>query len=299
MDRKVLCITLLAATLAGPVTAVETPRSSPYDYRIKSVVYNPQDTVIVDAVVGLATHITVSPGERYVTHVFGDSDAWSFAHVENHFFIKPKEAHGDTNLTIVTDKRTYHILLRYIGDYQTRGANGRPETRFIRTPWSMRQATLELTFTYPFEEAQKANAARQLARVQSALAAPEFAPGRRNFSYQMSDEPSARSIAPINVWDDYRFTYFKFPANAELPTIFVISADGKESTVNVRTIGRERNIIQAQMVAREWRIRYGKKMVIGLVNSGFDPNQGANTSGTAAPNVERVEKVESKDGGAL
>lgn len=155
MDRKALCITLLAATLAGPVAAVETPRSSPYDYRIKSVVYNPQDTVIVDAVVGLATHITVSPGERYVTHVFGDSDAWSFAHVENHFFIKPKEAHGDTNLTIVTDKRTYHILLRYIGDYQARGENGRQETRFIRTPWSMRQATLELTFTYPFEEAQR------------------------------------------------------------------------------------------------------------------------------------------------
>ncbi|CAZ15878.1 TrbG/VirB9 family P-type conjugative transfer protein (plasmid) [Xanthomonas albilineans] len=290
MERKILCVFLSAAVLAGPAFAVETPRSSPYDYRIKTAVYNPQDTVIIDAVVGLATHIAVEPGERYVTHVFGDSEAWSFAHVENHFFIKPKEARGDTNLTIITDKRTYHILLRYIGDYKANSTNGKQETRFIHTPWTMRQATLELTYTYPQEEALRAAAARQEAKVQSALAAPEFAPGRRNFSYQMSDDPKVQSIAPINVWDDYRFTYFKFPPNAELPTIFVIGADGKESTVNVRTIGRERNIIQAQMVGREWRIRYGKKMVIGLINSGFDPNQGANTTGTAAPNVNRVEK---------
>ncbi|MBZ5763340.1 TrbG/VirB9 family P-type conjugative transfer protein [Rhizobium sp. VS19-DR104.2] len=298
MKRKMLCMALATAVFAGPAFAVEPLRSSPYDYRIKSAIYNPQDTVVIDAVIGLATHITVSPGERYVTHVFGDSEAWSFAHVENNFFIKPKEAHGDTNLTIVTDKRTYHILLRYIGDYKS-GAKGKQETRFIQTPWTMRQATLELTYTYPMEDARRAVAAREQAKVQTALAAPEFAPGPRNFSYQMSDDPKAQPIAPVNVWDDYRFTYFKFPANAELPTIFVIGADGKESTVNVRTIGRERNIVQAQMVAREWRIRYGKKMVIGLINSGFDPSRGANTTGTAAPNVERVEKTETNDGGTL
>jgi type IV secretion system protein VirB9 len=35
----------------------------------------------------------------------------------------------------------------------------------------------------------------------------------------MSEQPEMRSIQPVHVWDNYRFTRFEFPANAELPSL--------------------------------------------------------------------------------
>ncbi|WP_370447096.1 TrbG/VirB9 family P-type conjugative transfer protein, partial [Escherichia coli] len=42
-----------------------------------------------------------APDETYITHAFGDSESWTFAHKMNHFFVKPKQAMSDTNLVIV------------------------------------------------------------------------------------------------------------------------------------------------------------------------------------------------------
>lgn len=67
------------------VMALEVGRNSPYDYRIKSVVYNPVNVVKIDAIAGVATHIVVAPDETYITHAFGDSESWTFAHKMNHF----------------------------------------------------------------------------------------------------------------------------------------------------------------------------------------------------------------------
>ena len=39
----------------------------------------------------------------------------------------------------------------------------------------------------------------------------------------MSEQPEMRSIQPVHVWDNYRFTRFEFPANAELPQVYMIS----------------------------------------------------------------------------
>lgn len=298
MNRTILTLELLAAALlaaallSSSAWAVGRKSNSPFDYRLKSVVYNPLNTVEVNAVVGIATHITVAPGENYVQHAFGDPEAWVFSHTANNFFIKPKAANGDTNLVIVTDKRVYHILLHYVGDYTATSVQGRAETKFIRTPWSMKQATIELSYKYPLEDKKAANKRSRAERIKAALAAAEFAPGAKNFEYRMSDDPASRSIAPLNVWDDYRFTYFKFAPNAELPTIFVIGADGQESTVNVDPLGPNHNILAAQLVARQWRVRYGKDKVVGVVNGGFNPELGANPNGTIAPDVRRVEKTD-------
>lgn len=70
---------------ATNVMALEVGRNSPYDYRIKSVVYNPVNVVKIDAIAGVATHIVVAPDETYITHAFGDSESWTFAHKMNHF----------------------------------------------------------------------------------------------------------------------------------------------------------------------------------------------------------------------
>ena len=287
----------LCLSIAGHCFAMENAKPSIYDSRLKTVAYNRNDTVRLDAVVGLTTHIEVGADEVYKTHAFGDPDAWELAYEDNHVFIKPRQANGDTNLTLITNKRVYHFLISYIGDYQAPGQNGNSVTKQIKTPWTLKQATIEIRFAYPGEEAEKRRAVAESNRIDKALSSSEFGHSVRNFNYQMSVDNTASSIAPINAWDNYHFTYFKFPENSELPTIFVIGADGKEATVNVRTIGASRNIIEAQMVASEWRIRYGKEKVIGVRNSGYDPTRGANSSGTVSQQVERVQKgIEEKEG---
>lgn len=78
-----------------------------------------------------------------------------FSHKLNHYFVKPKTEMSDTNLTIVTDKRSYNIVLHYIGETTTKNADGTETKSFIKTPWSMKQATLQLTYEYPFDEQKK------------------------------------------------------------------------------------------------------------------------------------------------
>ena len=284
---------LVAAVVfaSSPAMAVSPKKNSPYDYRIKSVVYNELDTVELNAVLGIQIHITVGKDEKYVTHAFGDTKAWQFTHSGNNFFIRPTADLSDTNLTIVTDKHTYNILLHFIGHYMTPGADGKPVRAFINNPWSMKQATIELNYQYTSEEAAKVKAEIAKAKLREAMARTD-PHASFNIDYQMSADAASASIAPLNVWDDFRFTYFKFAANAELPEIFLISSDGKESTVNTHVEGADHNIIVAETTAKEWRVRYGQQKVIGIVNSEFDPSRGATPSATVVPGFKRVMKSE-------
>ena len=287
MKMQIISGLALAIALgSSSAYAVNQKTNSSYDPRIKSVVYNPLDVVELDAVVGLSTHIVVAPDETYVTHVFGNEGAWTFTHKDNNFFLRPMAELSDTNLTIVTNKRTYYVLLRYVGSNTVRDKNGQVKELFIKTPWTMRQATVGLLYKYPFEDMQAANKKLEERRIQEALNGKNNNP--HNLNYQMSDEPEFRSLQPINVYDNYRFTYFVFPENAELPALFVIGSDGKESVVNADVEGKNNNILVAPMTAKGWRIRYGEK-VVGVVNNGFNPSIGANPSGTASPAVRRVQ----------
>lgn len=280
----ILCPTIFSSS----VFALERKVSSPYDFRIKTVIYNEQDTVQVDGVAGIATHIQVSPNETYLTHAFGDDGGWAFAYKNNHYFIKPKAEDSDTNLTIITDKHVYHLILHYIGGKEEKSDDGSVKTVFVSTPWDLKQATLDLKYIYPDQEETVRSQKRKEQHLQEELSDP-YGEGVKNFSYLMSDDPKSRDIAPTNIWDNYRFTYFRFPENSELPTIFVINQSGQESIVNSTVTGRYHNIIVAHKIAAQWRIRYGNK-VIGIVNQGFNPTAIKNQTETISPHVNRVVK---------
>lgn len=290
--KKVVLSAVIAMALAGTTfnaAALQAPKSSPYDFRIKTVVYNPVDLVRIDAVAGLFTHIVVSPDESYITHAFGDSAGWIFSHKLNHYFVKPKTEMSDTNLTIVTDKRSYNIVLHYIGETTTKNADGTETKSFIKTPWSMKQATLQLTYEYPFDEQKKASSVAEKKRLTEKLRESAFA-GPKNYQYEMSDEPEMADIQPIHVWDNYRFTRFEFPENADLPQVYYISSSGKETLPNCRPVGEHNNILECQNVAKEWRVRLGWTKVVGIKNINYVPSAGAISTGTASPDVRRVQK---------
>ena len=98
------------------ITASAAASEGGPDRRIRYVSYDPYAVVPVDAVVGIVTHIVLEPGENYVTHAFGDGKAWDFAAKANHCFLKAVATNADSNLTIVTDRRSYHFSLRLLAD---------------------------------------------------------------------------------------------------------------------------------------------------------------------------------------
>src|SRR5699024_150680 len=233
----IAALSVTAVMAATPAMAIEPMSSSPNDHRIKTVVYNPTDTVKINAVAGLSVHIVVSPGEKYITHVFGDAKAWAFAHKDNHYFIKATaKDFADTNLVIVTNRHTYNILLHAVSSYTTKGEDGEPVKHLIHTPWTRKVATVQVTYKYPKAEQAKVAEANEERLIQQSLKTGKES-GPKNLNYRMSSDPDARSIQPLNVWDNYRFTYFRFPANAPLPTIFAIGPDGKETVANVSVAG--------------------------------------------------------------
>jgi type IV secretion system protein VirB9 len=221
-----------------------------------------------------------------LTHTFGGEDLWELSNKDNNIFVRPINALSDTNLTLITNLRTYYLILHYIGGTPTKDEAGKTTEKFIETPWSVRQATVGLIYKYPFEEMEAANKLVEQRRVRDALEAQDTK-SPKNIDYKMSDDPGIADITPMNIWDNHRFTSFKFPENADLPVVTVIGPDRKEQVVNTHVEGPNRNIIVAEMTAREWRIRLGDK-VIGVVNGAYNPSLGANPNGTVAPEVKRV-----------
>jgi len=263
MNRRAV-IALLAALQAGPALALNVPTASDYDHRVKQVTFNAADIVQLDTVLGVATHIVLEEGERYITHAFGDSDAYAFVIKQNHVFIKPKAEHANTNLIIVTDRRSYKFRLSFKRSRNT-------------------DATYELVFVYPDTEAQQARANAERAAI-----AASFNKGAENYnlSYAMSGDIE---IAPVNAWDNWRFTYFKFAPNTDMPAIYFVDAEGNESIVNRTTVGDGNTIIVVHKINPKWILRLGNQ-ALAVFNEAYDTTGTPNETGTASAAVQRITK---------
>ena len=274
-----ICYSLLFVSILStlPITsnALDIPVGSAYDSRIKTIMYNAEDVTQIDSVIGVQTHIILDPGETYVTHAFGDSDSWAFSHEGNHYFIKPKAENGDTNLTIVTNKRTYNFDVRYHFEEYLKGSKGK------RT--FDNKMTFQVQFKYPEVEAEKQ---RKLAdeNKRNQEFGKLLAKGV-NLKYSYNGE---KSLIPLNVWDSEGFTYFKFAVGQDLPNIYAVDALGNESIPPRHQEGRFSEIIVLHKVSHEWRIRLGTA-VTGVYND----NDGSiplylPTTGTVSEKYKRV-----------
>ncbi|ENN93043.1 P-type conjugative transfer protein VirB9 [Bartonella vinsonii] len=264
--KKIVFIVLLSSFLSlytVSVQALKTPSNSQYDHRIRYVTYNVADVVQIETVLGVATHIILEEGEQYITHAFGDSDAYAFAHKGRHIFIKPKAELANTNLIVVTDKRSYKFRLQFRNDRAG--------------------ATYELAFHYPSTDSQNLEENKQRLAIERGF---HQVVNGYNLSYTMSGN---QNIAPINAWDNGRITYFKFPTNMDMPSIYVVDAEGNESLIPRTVVGNANDIIAVHKVSPKWLIRLGKS-ALAIFNEAYDPNGIPNTTGTISSVVHRINK---------
>ena len=111
--KKLLLTTAALIAISSPVMAEKSPRPGPVDSRIRTIVYSPRDVTEVRGHYGYQTLIEFNHDEVIQNIVLGDSMAWYARPNEagNLLFVKPIEDNATTNMTVVTDKRTYHFEL--------------------------------------------------------------------------------------------------------------------------------------------------------------------------------------------
>jgi type IV secretion system protein VirB9 len=232
------------------------------DERIRYLTFDPDLVVTIEAVVGIVVHIVLEPGESYLAHAFGDGKAWDFAYRQHHLFLKPVAKDADSNLTVVTDKRSYHFALK------------------LRTDKGV-VPTYELVFRYPGADAKRRRQEAREREVEEALERPVRSP---NVRYSMSGD---EDLAPVNCWDDGEFTSFKFGPATDLPAIYFVDAEGKESVAGRHTSGRANEIVVMHKVAARWVLRLGQRALL-VFNEAFGSPARQNESGTAVADVARV-----------
>lgn len=79
------------------------------DSRIKTHSYDPNAIYKLMVRYGFQSYIELGRDEEIRTIVLGDAYAWKVTKLENRIFIKPLEENINTNMTVITTKRTYNF----------------------------------------------------------------------------------------------------------------------------------------------------------------------------------------------
>ena len=252
------CLAGVALLLAG--AAVPLVGSEPVDARIRLLVYAVDEVYRLKGYVGYQIDLEFEPGEAFVGLGSGDVDSLTFAAQDNHLFLKPRARGADTNLTVLTTRRTYHF------DYSS--SERRPDPAFGDVIYVLR-------FIYPPQSAGPAAIAVEHQLATGTDTRPH------NFSYGYRGTPQ---LKPLSVWDDGVQTHLSFDPHEELPAIFLRNDDGSESLLNF-TVDTGNLIVHR--VAREFTVRRGALQGC-ILNQNYSGSGQRLDSGTVAPAVERT-----------
>ncbi|MEJ8851870.1 TrbG/VirB9 family P-type conjugative transfer protein [Variovorax rhizosphaerae] len=267
---------LFAALLAGALAlvaapdrtadAATVPPAGRVDARIRVVAYNPDDVITLQGYVGYQIHLQWAEGEEFINLGSGDNGAFDVGAERNHFFIKPKEAHASTNLTVLTNRRAYHFDYVVSANAPTGGA--------------AKRMVYSIRFTYPEDDARLAAAERERqlteARIRQSTAGRPL-----NTDYWFC---GSSSLKPMSAVDDGVQTRLRFQARSEFPAMFVQNDDGTESLLNFNV---EDDEVVIHRVARRFVLRRGK--LVGCVLNQSYAGGGARTkSNTSVPGVQRT-----------
>jgi len=211
------------------------------DNRIRSMPYDPDKIVQVLGRTGIQSTIQFGGDERIQNVAVGDSSKWQVTpnHGATLLFVKPLAPRVRTNMTVVTDRRTYMFDL-VAGDKFT-------------TP------VYALKFSYPNEK-PVAPAVKPDQQAQQAAAAVQqpatMAAEKLHFDWQSKGE---RKLIPARVFDDGNSVYLSWNRETPLPAILTMADNRKEGPLSYRMSG---DYIVVSPIPQNMVIRYDNRMAM-------------------------------------
>ncbi|HVN45274.1 MAG TPA: TrbG/VirB9 family P-type conjugative transfer protein [Steroidobacteraceae bacterium] len=250
------CLAVAAALLS---TTPPLSASDPVDNRIRALVYDVDEVYRLKGYSGYQIDLEFEAGETFVGLGTGDLDSLTFASQDNHLFLKPRAGGADTNLTVLTTRRTYHF------DYSS--SERRPDP-----------AAGDVVYVLRFVYAPQRSAGMAAAVEHELAGASQARPHNLSYGYRGS-----AALKPASVWDDGVQTRLRFDSHEELPAIFVRNEDGTESLLNFSVDAGE---LTVHRVARQFAVRRGNLHGC-IINQDYSGSGQRLESGTVAPDVQR------------
>lgn len=206
-----LILALCLAGLGSPALAK--------DARLAARLYSPDEVVRVDGQLGVQASVAFAEDERIENVAVGDSASWQITPNKraNMLFVKPLAARARTNMTVITDRRTYFFDL-------VAGSSGNP--------------LYVLRFTYPDEPkpAPQQGATPALSEEEVRLAEGEKPVDPALLNFQWAKRGDAK-IHPVQLYDDGQSIYLTWSRDATLPAILIRDEKGAEGPVNYAVRG--------------------------------------------------------------
>lgn len=250
-----LRIFIVLFLIVMPVLAVASsiPRPIGGENRIKIINYTPNTVFKFVGHYEYQSIIEFSQEEEIETISMGTPTPWLLVPAGNRIFLKPIEDNATTNMTVITNKRMYFFEMHAEEASSVNDDN----LNFV------------VKFVYPDQFSGINNGSTistaGVSQLGSATGPDMSHPEKYNFKYTISTAVEGIT-EPLQVFDDGEFTYLKFPdINAELPAVFLVDSEGKESLVNFRI---DNNYLVIERVADRFTLRHGNDIVCVFNESG-------------------------------
>jgi type IV secretion system protein VirB9 len=286
MRPSILIIAALGAA-SSAAQAAQPAAAGAADPRVREVLYDGHSVITINVRRGVATEIDLEPTEAIVFAATGyGSDcetkevesSWCIAAIpgEHVVFVKPRSsAAGRNNLQVVTKNgHSYSFVFALLGKSDRREPVHRLAVHLPKPPPPAAPATP----TTLLPQIVPPTAAQLVAERLSA------APKVVNSAYSVAVGKGSSDVVPSLVFDDGRFTYFRFPGNRQIPAVFERSSDGVESMVNTEMEG---DLLRVDRIARQFYLRMGNQAV-RIWNDAFDAEGRLPIRGTTVEGVERA-----------
>jgi type IV secretion system protein VirB9 len=225
-------------SFAALVLFASTATVAAPDSRIRTLAYDANEIVKIHGKTGIQSTIEFSSDEKIENVAVGDSSAWQITPNKRAslLFVKPLNARSRTNMTVVTDRRTYMFDL-VAGD-----ASG--------------STVYALKFSYPNEKPVKA-AVQPVQQAAVNTASPATVTAEKlHFDWKSKGHGK---LTPNRMFDDGTSLYLAWDKETPLPAILTQAEDKKEGPVNYRMSGE---YIVVSPVPQNVVLRYGSKVAV-------------------------------------
>lgn len=256
MNKKKISLLFLLTgfILISNSFATENARPLASDSRIKTVTYEKDNVIPIFGNTFINTQIIFGNNERIIDVQGGDADAWTVnvsKVIPNVLNIKPTILGSNTDIIISTMDNQGKIR-RYFFHLKS------PKNNTVSN-----NQTYAIQFVYPNEERKRLlKEMNYQAMEKKAIVNASSNPKNYNWDYSFN---GSRSIMPLHVFDDGKFTYLQLRPNQDIPAIFAVNnSQGQEAVVNFRRVG---NYIVIQQVAPQFTLRDGKYHVASIFNN--------------------------------
>ena len=216
------------------------------DSRIKTLVYNPNEIYELKFYYNYQSFIEFSEDEEIEMISIGEAFAWRLTPAGKRLFIRPREIAAHTNMTIITNRRTYHF------DIRSAEYDGKADEELVYVvrffypqlgqpiPIPPQLTIPNVAPPGPIPSAPKKVVIRNVktayprARVDEDLPTIlERNPENLDFNFEYTSAGKSDNIMPLKVFDNGKETSFQFPSdNLIIPSISLVDTFGNEQSLN-------------------------------------------------------------------